>query len=358
MDISLSVPGPAAGADWQELASRALSPAGLNAPELLLPALWRQPGAMLATARDSEGLQLALPVVRRRWPIRLHESLATPVSFYGLPHLGRHMAIPAVSALLNHLRTPLLLHSVPRDSDLWDVLARGSGHFAVIDNWERAALRPHGSFATWFDNNFDRKRRKEYRRLESRLGEAGRRETLSLPAGATPGEWIDEFLSLEARGWKGRRGTAIQSDGKATEALREGLAGLAVAGKLRFWKLALDGRAIAAMYAIVEGNQAWLGKIAYDEEWARFSPGVQLMLHATEQLFAGDIALADSCAIPGHPMIDNIWRGRLAVADVMIASSRVPRFAFTACVAAEKARRNLRAAARSTFHRLTGRHRS
>jgi CelD/BcsL family acetyltransferase involved in cellulose biosynthesis len=84
---------------------------------------------------------------------------------------------------------------------------------------------------------------------------------------------------------------------------------LGAAGKLRFWKLSLNGKPIAIMHAIVDGNQAWLHKIAYDEAYAKFSPGVLLVLHATEKLFAEiGLVLVDSCAIPGHPMIENIWR--------------------------------------------------
>jgi hypothetical protein len=140
--------------------------------------------------------------------------------------------------------------------------------------------------------------------------------------------------------------------------LREGLRGLADAGKLRFWKLALDGRPIAMMFAIVEERHAWLGKIAHDENLARFSPGVQLILHATEGLFAEGITLADSCAIPDHPMINHLWRGRLPVADVMIAAPGVPGVVFSATVQAERLRRRLRVPARNLYYRLTGKHRS
>ena len=31
---------------------------------------------------------------------------------------------------------------------------------------------------------------------------------------------------------------------------------------------------------------------------------------------------ADSCATPDHPMIDHLWRDRLAMADLMIALAR------------------------------------
>ena len=50
---------------------------------------------------------------------------------------------------------------------------------------------------------------------------------------------------------------------------------------------------------------------------------MQLTLDLTRHL-CGDpaIAMADSTAIPGHPMIDPIWRGRLAIGDVLIPLNR------------------------------------
>jgi hypothetical protein len=49
------------------------------------------------------------------------------------------------------------------------------------------------------------------------------------------------------------------------------------------------------------------------------SPGVQLTLDLTRHLCADPaIAMADSTASPDHPMINPIWRGRLAIGDVLI----------------------------------------
>jgi hypothetical protein len=67
------------------------------------------------------------------------------------------------------------------------------------------------------------------------------------------------------------------------------------------------------------GDVAWAWKIAYDEAYARQSPGVQLMLALTESLLA-DLAVArgDSCAPADYPMIDQLWRERLPLADQLI----------------------------------------
>lgn len=355
MDVSLASPDSLIVPEWQDLARRALVPSGHNAPELVLPGLRARARARLATVRDHDGLQLAFPLLACHSPLPFHASLSTAVSFYGLPHLGRYAAVPALTALLRHLGEPVLLHGVPMDGVMWEALAASAPRLAVLSTAKRAVLRPQGSYAEWFESNFDRKRRKEFRRLHSRLSEQGRFEAVALAPDGDAEDWTGGFLNLESRGWKGRSGTALKADAAAGAALHEGLAGLHRSGKLRFWKLALDGKPIAMMFAIVEGREAWLGKIAYDEEYARFSPGVQLVLEATAALFAEAVDIADSCAIPDHPMIDRLWRGRRPVADVMLAGPTVPGPLFKLTVETLRLRRKARAAARNLYYRLAGR---
>jgi hypothetical protein len=67
------------------------------------------------------------------------------------------------------------------------------------------------------------------------------------------------------------------------------------------------------------GATAYTWKIAYDEAYARFSPGVQLMLELPKHLFSDPTLMRiDSCAAAHHPMIDHLWSGRLAVGTVVI----------------------------------------
>ena len=358
MDCSLAADPAAVADEWRQLAARALVPSGLNCPELVLPALTLHSGLKLATVRDDQGLRMVLPLARTGFPARL-AGTATPMSFYGMPHLDRDLAVPALTAFLRQVRGPVLLHSVPRSGPLWDAITAAAGRVAVFDQWQRAVLHVSGNFETWFDTNFDRKRRKEYRRLRARLAEQGRFAAERLKPGAETFSWVADFLKLEAASWKGRRGTAIDADAAAAAMLHEAAAGLAAAGALRFWRLSLDGRAVAMLYAIVEGNCAWLGKIAHDEAFAKYSPGVLQILQATEDLFAeARIVYVDSCAVPHHPMIDNIWRDRIAVADVMIAADSFSAMRFAAHAGAERARRRLRRLAKDIFYSITGRHRS
>jgi CelD/BcsL family acetyltransferase involved in cellulose biosynthesis len=337
---------------WKRLAHQSIEPVGLNSPELILPLLINLKTAELAVVTQGDDLLLALPMQKTRM---FWSNWITPLTVIGTPHLDREFPAAALTAFTDSLEQPLLLHSIDVNGKFWDCLTACDTHFAILNRWERAVLKPTGSFDAWLETNFDRKRRKEYRRQSSRLAEQGKYETLSLERGGDSKAWVEDILALEAAGWKGKRGTAIASDKFLKAAFAEACQQLAASGKLRFWKMVLDGKAIASMYAIVEGDQAWLGKIAYDEAYAKYSPGVLLILHATEKLFAeSPIKLVDSCAIPGHPMIENIWRDRLAMADVMLAPKSIGAAKFKIIVKLEKLRRSLRGKLRDACYRLKG----
>ncbi len=177
----------------------------------------------------------------------------------------------------------------------------------------------------------------------------------SLKAGDDAKAWAAAFIGLEAAGWKGQRGTALQRQPGMAEAFVRAAEALHAAGLLRFWRIVAGQQPIAMVMAIVERGHASFSKIAYDESHARFSPGALIILEATRSLFEeGGIKLIDSCAIPNHPMLDNIWRDRIAMADVMVAGSGVGTARFAVAVVHEKLRRKLRGLARHAYYRFSG----
>jgi CelD/BcsL family acetyltransferase involved in cellulose biosynthesis len=350
---------------WQALGERCGAPAGAHLEGLLAPVLknlWaEQPAQVLAFWRGNRlaGLFVLKPgggPIKRSW--------ASPLSFLGTPLIDQEDMQDVLAAFVGSLRgKALVLSNMPATGPFWDALEQtvtgSEGTIAVLESWERAALTPKRTFEDWFAANFERKRRKEYRRLKARLGEEGKLESLTWAKGDPLDPWIDDLLALEAKGWKGRRGTALAADARMAAAFREALHRLAAEGSLRLWKLALDSKPIAMMSGLVKGDQGWLGKIAYDEAFARYSPGVLLVLDATEKLIDRDrLAFIDSCAIPDHPMINNIWRDRLALCDVMIGGPELSSTAFHLLLKAEKVRRHMRASAKALIYRITGRHKS
>jgi len=143
------------------------------------------------------------------------------------------------------------------------------------------------------------------------------------------------------RGWKGRAGSAADLDDAARTFIATAVIGLAQESKARVELLTLDGTAIAAAIVLFSGTRAWFWKIAYDEGYARFSPGVQLALALTRSLGTeARLDLVDSCAVAGHSMIDPLWKGRLALADWLVAlPGAAGRFDLQAVYAAESMRR-------------------
>ncbi len=356
---------PARSEEWRALGVAPLEPAAGMMPAWIEPQTQILGSASAPIGIWQKGKLLGVAALERQnarwlpgWTVDV--SFETPLFFSGLPLVARDEADMALESLIADRGAPLLLKSVPTDGPIWDALCRVSrklnAPISIIEQWQRAALRPEGDYSAWFESNFERKRRKEYRRWRSRLGEMGKLESSTWKRCEPVEPWFADFVALEAGGWKGRRGSAINSNSALSDCLRSQLERLAEAGHLRFWSIRLDGKPVASLFAQVVGGRAWLGKIAFDEEYAKYSPGVLQILDATELLLAeGGITLADSCAKPDHPMISNIWRDRITMADLLIGTPNMPSARFKAMMAAELFRRRTRNAAKDAYNRFVRR---
>ena len=128
---------------------------------------------------------------------------------------------------------------------------------------------------------------------------------------------------------------------------------LARDGQARIFRLRVAGRPIAAIVTLTSGTAAWCWKIAHDEGFARFSPGVQLLLDATQDLLDDPgIARADSCATADHPMIDHVWRERLALDDRLVRIGPDRSLAFAVACRLESLRRTAIASAKTLRDRM------
>lgn len=222
----------------------------------------------------------------------------------------------------------------------------------TVASYDRAALKTRLSGAAYLKEMVGAGRMKTAQRLRRRLEAIGavKVETARTPAALTVA--AEEFLALEKAGWKGRRGTAMAQVPGEAAFLRDAVNGWGKAGTCRVLRLTVDGKCIASLFILSEQKRAWLWKIAYDEAYHRYSPGVLAVIEATRLLLdKGGLELGDSCAPPDYPMIDRLWRQRLPLADMMVVlrDGRIPP---DALVAAEKARRTLRAIARTLVSRV------
>ena len=214
---------------------------------------------------------------------------------------------------------------VPADGPFNQALVDAVNETAAITcQWEmynRALMRRAPSAGAYLATAMSPGHRKELRRLRRRLGDIGVLESRALERGDDLQPWIDAFLQLEMSGWKGQEQSALGS----TAASRDYFVAVARAafdrGRLFMLGLFLDGKPIALKCSFTSGQGSFAFKIAYDESFARYSPGVQLEIDNIEALHGRPrLEWMDSCARPRHFMINRLWTERRPIQLLLIST--------------------------------------
>lgn len=292
-------------------------------------------GASLLLAWDGARLAGLLPLQKRavagvtaatqNWEQRVR-ALGQPLIAAGdeadfwagaLPFLDRH----AGGAFL---RLSSLAAASPATAALTAMLATSGRLHEVTRSYERAVLHGGVSSEDHAKEHVRGKVLKEHRRLRSRLADRGALVFDRLAPEADAGPWIDALFALELTGWKGRDGVAAAADPAIEAAFRAMLTAAHALRRLDFHRMTVGGEPIA-MLACIEGpgDTAVQLKIAYHEAWAQSSPGVLLeMEYLRYALDERKLALVDSCARAGHPMIDRIWPARREIVSLAIPFDR------------------------------------
>lgn len=347
---------PDARRAWDALAQCASEPNPFHESWYLLPALRAQDPAgrvkLLQFQVDGD-LAGVLPLVHEdryyRWPIPQLTSWIHGNCFLGLPLVAKGLEREFWQSLLDwcdhHAGRGLFLHlpQIPLQGPLYEalqsVLAGQGRHAALVHREERAMLVSEQGAEAYFEASLSGKKRKELRRQFARLSELGAVRIERSRDDARLDRWIDEFLALEHSGWKGAQGSALASHHTTIALFREALAGAAAHQRLERLTLWLDDRPIAMLASFITPPGAYSYKTAFDERYARYSPGVLLQRENLALLSDPDVAWCDSCAAADHPMIDHIWRERRPVGRLSIAiGGTLRRAAFAALVRAELGR--------------------
>ncbi|MXO83136.1 GNAT family N-acetyltransferase [Altererythrobacter aestiaquae] len=320
--------------EWNALTQIAVEPNPFFESWNLCPALtaFDPKGAVeLVTFRQNGVLCGLLPIERAKvyygyliphisaW---LHDN-----AFCGVPLVARGAERAFWQALLrwasDSTRSALLLHlmHLPEDSPLVEALSsslEANQPAAIVHREERAMLRSGQSSEDYFTASMSGKKRKELRRQFNRLSDLGT-VAIEREKGSTQiTRWIDTFLALEAAGWKGKEGSALASNTDTEQLFRQSLAGAAKAGRLERLSLTLSGRPIALLANFVSAPGVFSFKTTFDEDYARFSPGVLLQRENLKLLDNSAIEWADSCAAADHPMIERIWREKRSIVRINV----------------------------------------
>lgn len=191
----------------------------------------------------------------------------------------------------------------------------------IVHRSRRALLQSNLAPKAYYEQAVRKKKRKEIGRLSARLRELGQVATTRARSGEEAALYCEEFLALEAAGWKGRAGSALASCPAKERFFRDAIAGAQTAGRLEFLRLAVNDRPIAMLVNFLAPPGGFTFKIAFDEEFARFSPGVLIQIDNLAVLERPDIAWMDSCAVEDHPMINSLWTERRSIVRVTVPLS-------------------------------------
>lgn len=189
----------------------------------------------------------------------------------------------------------------------------------VTSPFMRPMLESYEDGPTYLRDSISRHHLHEMRRQRSHLQSKGR---LTYQVARQAGEVrvrMEEFLALEARGWKGTKRTAMVLDRYRAAFAREAITNLAEADGVRIHTLDLNGKAIASMIVFIVSGEAYTWKTAYDEVYGKYSPGKLLMEDLTDwHLDDANIVRTDSCAVPDHPIMARFWRQREEMGTLVI----------------------------------------
>jgi hypothetical protein len=191
----------------------------------------------------------------------------------------------------------------------------------VYEEFDRAALRRRPE-CDYLAGKVSKGRARELRRLRRQLT-----EVLEAPVEVTERSGdpaaVEGFLQAEAGGWKGRKGTNFASSESYADFFRRICQGFSASGRLQLLVMSAGGVDFAWKVNVVSGDAVFCFKIAYDEEFARFSPGVQLELDNVEIFHGTSAAWSDSCADSDNEMINRLWPDRRPVATLLVPTGGV-----------------------------------
>ena len=270
---------------------------------------------------ERPGLPLSTPVIRA-W--------STPFGPQGTPLIDHDDPVGVLEDLFDilarrHLKLPdvLVLPEMrangPAAKLIRSVAVGRQLPLVAIEQKERPFLESDLDGDAYIKQAIGAHHRRDYNRLWRRLAEKGE---LAYRVARTPDDVrhaFEHFQTLEASGWKGKRGTAMAVDRFRAAFAREAVNNLAERDCVRVHTLELDGRVIAILIVFTVSGEAWTWKTAYDESLNAWSPGVLLMIEVVKNhLNDPNINRTDSCAVPDHPVMMRLFDKRETIETLVI----------------------------------------
>jgi hypothetical protein len=183
--------------------------------------------------------------------------------------------------------------------------------------WSCASISRAEGWSIGSDGHRRRERRRRRRLLEQHLGSEITVVDRSADAGA-----VDDFLRIEASGWKGRvENGAFLRDPAKVDWFREWRERWSGAGRLLVLSLQAGDVVVAMQWYVWAGSRLICFRIAYDDAYARFAPGSALLFDALEYVRdKTDAQAIDTYTDPGNTFFFDALPGRREMAMLLIGT--------------------------------------
>ena len=348
---------------WEDLCRRSIEDNVYYAPRYaraLLDSVEKDKSIGFAVAWGDGRLVAMLPIERPRLLTPLLQPACrawqTKYTFSCTPLLDRFRAAEAADALLDVLASisggawviPTVNTAGEACNAIRAALARRGLPWVMLHEFQRASLEAGGTFDEHMEHHVSSKRRKDLARNRRRLEKLGRVEHEIHSVGEGLDHAVSAFLEIEARGWKGKRGTALACNDATREFARAAFTGDESGSACRADVLTLNRVPIAVSLIALAGGTGFTVKGAYDERYRDCSAGLLLELELIRSFLAGNWASRLDAATAGAHVIDDLWPGRVEVAD--LAFSLSPRGA-ALCLSAFRAFEETKASMKAVFKR-------
>ena len=338
--------------ELQELASTAIEPNVFYEPWMLLPALrW--------LTSDVE-LCLALVFVDSERSV----SGRVLTGFFPLEIRNRYNHFPVKTARLwkhkhCHLCVPLMRrdHAPDTLSAFFDWIASDSsrcnllelGHISgegpfhkllvqTIDACDRANrvdvrfTRPQLDRAVtaeaYLSANVSKKHQKDLEKKQKKLSQLGNVEYVTPNSAAEVEDWVNQFIALEASGWKGKLGEALALHDRDAHFFRESMCEAWRVRRLDLLGLRLGTNLIALKFNLPCPGGSFAYVITYDEAYSAYSPGLLLEIENIRRVHGSrSVVWMDSCADKNSTIFNRIWAEKRLIETLLVSNnSRVGDF--------------------------------
>jgi hypothetical protein len=326
---------------WRCLCDRASEPNPFMEPDCLIPAAVHQSfGAEIeiAVAEESGSAYACVPLrAVSRWHSFPYPFVTTQVRRSiecGTPLIDAERGAEALGAVLSTLSERrgvkrsrvLAVPKVSQDGPVFEAFqtaAHASGlPFIVYESWDRGLIcrRPEPNYEGDFSPDFRANLRRRRRRLADELGV----DPIVVDRTGDPAA-LDRYLDLEASGYKTKSGLAMETEPGEREFFRDMCQRFAASGRLRLLAMEVGDRTLAMLTWIRGGDGLFGFRMSYDEQFARYGPGIMLQIAAIEDFHSNTNAdWLDTCTYRDNETLLRLYPDRRPSASIFVPLSKNP----------------------------------